>query len=152
MHNSQLTSSFRDPSGFLFKKGDKVIRQVNQVYKEDYDLLMSSGLYDSLTNKKFLIPHKEIEDEGQGDYYKIIEPEQLRYISYPYEWSFSQLKDAALLTMDIQVEAMKNGMCLKDASAYNVQFHNGRPIFIDTLSFTRYLEGQPWMAYRQFCM
>jgi len=151
MNIVQLTSSFRDPSGFLFKKEGKVLRQVNQVYKDDYDLLMNSGLYDSLVAKKWLIPHKEIEDEGREGFYKILEPEQLRYISYPYEWSFSQLKDAALLTIDIQIEAMKHGVYLKDASAYNVQFHNGRPIFIDTLSFEKYQEGKPWVAYRQYC-
>ena len=141
MNNSQLTSSFRDPSGFLFKKDDKVMRQVNQVYKEDYDLLMSSGLYDSLIAKKWLIPHRETEDEGQGDCYKILEPEQLRYISYPYEWSFSQLKDAALLTMDIQIEAMKHGMYLKDASAYNVQFHQRSP-YIYRYTFFRKVSGR----------
>jgi len=151
MKDTQLTSSFRDPSGFLFKKGDKVMRQVNQAYKESYDLLMNSGLYDSLIEKKWLIPHKETDDKGQKGFYKILEPEQLQYISYPYEWSFSQLKDAALLTMDIQIEAMKHGMHLKDASAYNIQFHNGRPIFIDTLSFEKYQEDSPWVAYRQFC-
>ena len=150
MNNNQLSSSFRDPSGFLFKKGNKVMRQVNQIYRENYDLLMSSGLYDILTAKKYLIPHHETADEAQGDYYKILEPEQLQYISYPYEWSFSQLKDAALLTMDIQIEALKHNMYLKDASAYNIQFHNGRPIFIDTLSFEKYEEGKPWVAYRQY--
>ena len=56
MNHSQLTSSFRDPSGFLFKKEDKIMRQVNQVYKENYDLLMNSGLYDSLTAKKLADP------------------------------------------------------------------------------------------------
>ena len=127
------------------------MRQVNQIYRENYDMLMSSGLYDSLIAKKYLIPHQETAGEGQGDYYKILEPEQLRYISYPYEWSFSQLKDAALLTMDIQIEAMKHNMYLKDASAYNIQFHNGRPVFIDTLSFEKYEEGKPWVAYRQYC-
>ena len=151
MNKDQLSSSFRDPSGFLFKRDGKVKRQVNQAYKENYDLLMGSGLYDSLIEKKWLIPHKEVDDGGQEDFYKILEPEQLRYISYPFEWSFSQLKDAALLTMDIQLEAMRHGMHLKDASAYNIQFHNGRPIFIDTLSFERYQEGNPWVAYRQFC-
>jgi ribosomal protein L11 methylase PrmA len=149
--NSQLTSSFRDPSGFLFREENRIKRQVNQVYKDNYDLLMSSGLYDALLEKQWLIPHKETGEEGQGDFYKILEPEHIRYISYPYEWSFSQLKDAALLTMDIQIEAMKHGMYLKDASAYNVQFHHGRPIFIDTLSFEKYQEGAPWVAYRQFC-
>lgn len=151
MKNKKLSSSFRDPSGFLFKQDNIIMRQVNQIYKDDYDLLMGSGLYKTLIEKKWLIEHEEVEEKGQHDYYKILVPEQIRYISYPYEWSFSQLKDAALLTINIQIEAMKYGMSLKDASAYNVQFHKGRPVFIDTLSFEKYQQGKPWVAYRQFC-
>jgi len=83
--------------------------------------------------------------------YKVLQVEPIRYISHPYEWSFSQYKDAALLTLQLQKEALKLGMTLKDASAYNVQFQDGHPVFIDTLSFSRYLEGTPWVAYRQFC-
>ncbi len=150
MKNTQLSSSFRDPSGFLFIKDHKVMRQVNLPYKDNYDQLMGSGLYASLAEKKWLISHEESNEKGDG-IYKILIPEQVRYISYPYEWSFNQLKDAALLTMDIQIEAMKYGMSLKDASAYNIQFHHGHPIFIDTLSFETYKEGNPWAAYRQFC-
>jgi ribosomal protein L11 methylase PrmA len=73
------------------------------------------------------------------------------FISYPYEWSFGQLKDAALATLTIQNRALKLGMSLKDASAYNIQFFKGRPTLIDTLSFEIYKEGEPWVAYRQFC-
>ncbi len=83
--------------------------------------------------------------------WKIIRPRPIDFISYPYEWSFSQLKDAALTTLKIQKIAMDHGMSLKDASAFNIQFQAGRPIFIDTLSFERYEEGQPWSAYRQAC-
>lgn len=151
MSQTPLPSSFRDPSGFLFKKDELVLRQVNQSYKDDYDLLMGSGLYESLVGKRWLIPHTEIDEAGGEGSYKVLLPEQIQYISYPYEWTFHQLKDAALLTMDIQVEAMKFGMHLKDASAYNVQFHKGRAVFIDTLSFAKYEEGTPWEAYRQFC-
>jgi ribosomal protein L11 methylase PrmA len=61
------------------------------------------------------------------------------------------LHDAALLTLQIQRLALAKGMTLKDATAYNVQFHKGRPVFIDTLSFENYIEGEPWVAYRQFC-
>ncbi|HLK17002.1 MAG TPA: hypothetical protein VKT78_19510 [Fimbriimonadaceae bacterium] len=81
----------------------------------------------------------------------VIRPEPIPFVSYPYEWSFSQLKDAALLTIAIQKRAIARGMSLKDASAYNIQFLRGRPIFIDTLSFERYREGEPWVAYGQFC-
>src|SRR6185369_1601810 len=72
-------------------------------------------------------------------------------ITYPYEWSFGQLKASALLTLDIQRRAMAAGFTLRDASAYNVQFRDGRPILIDTLSFRRAAAGAPWTAYRQFC-
>ena len=71
-------------------------------------------------------------------------------ISYPYEWSFSQYKDAALLTLAVE-RKLDYGMSLKDGSAYNVQFHEGRPVFIDTLSLEHFQEGMPWVAYRQFC-
>src|SRR5262249_54457679 len=67
------------------------------------------------------------------------------------EWSFSQLQDAALLTLDVQRSALAFGMSLKDCSAYNIQFRAGQPVFIDTLSFETYREGEPWVAYRQFC-
>lgn len=150
----RLAASFRDPSGFLFRDDDRLFRQVNKIYKNDYDLLMSSGLYERLTKKGWLITHREVENSPTNSekIYKIIEPYELRFISYPYEWCFSQLKDAALLTLNIQKEAIKSGLCLKDASAYNIQFQNGKPVLIDTLSFSRYIEGQPWFAYRQFCM
>jgi ribosomal protein L11 methylase PrmA len=146
-------SSFRDPSGFLFSAEGKLFRQVNKCYREDYDQLMGSGLYDKLCKKGLLIPHKEVDSNpGLNDgKYKVLEPEMVRFISYPYEWSFSQLKSAALITLEIQNTALQYDMILKDASAYNIQFHKGRPVFIDTLSFEKYHDGRPWEAYRQFC-
>jgi len=146
-------SSFRDPSGFLFYENGKLFRQVNIRYKEDYELLTGSGLHDKLCKKGLLIPHREVENYRgvNDDAYKVLEPEAINFISYPYEWSFSQLKDAALLTLAIQKISLQYGMTLKDASAYNIQFCKGKPIFIDTLSFEKYQEGKPWEAYRQFC-
>ncbi len=82
---------------------------------------------------------------------RVIRPEVIDFISYPYEWSFGMLRDAALLTLDAQALAFEAGFTLRDATAYNVQFRRGRPILIDTLSFERAEEGAPWIAYRQFC-
>ncbi|MCP5047973.1 MAG: SAM-dependent methyltransferase [bacterium] len=145
--------SFRDPSGFLFYRDNTLYRQVNKVYKKDYDFLMSCGLYQKLVDKGLLIPHEEVDvpfmEEIDG--YKILQPEMVPFISYPYEWSFSQLKDAALATIAIQKLAFEKGMSLKDSSAYNIQFLKGKPVFIDSLSFEVYKEGEPWVAYRQFC-
>jgi len=149
---SRVAGSFRDPSGFLFQRNSVLYRQVNQRYASDYDALIASGLYRTLTDAGLLIRHDEVDAAPQiADLaYKVICPTRVGFISYPYEWSFSQLKDAALLTLEIQRIAVEHDMVLKDASAYNVQFHEGRPIFIDTLSFERYTEGEPWIAYRQF--
>jgi ribosomal protein L11 methylase PrmA len=145
-------SSFRDNSGFIFIENNQYFRQINLSYQSHYEHLLTSGLYKALTSKSLLITHEEIaENNLKSGAYKIIKPQQLQFISYPYEWSFSMLKDAALLTLQIQEIALSYGMILKDASAYNVQFVSGRPIFIDTLSFEIYREGQPWQAYGQFC-
>jgi hypothetical protein len=146
-------ASFRDPSGFLFVRDGVLYRQVNQSYRDDYDLLVSSGLFDELVLAGALLPHEEVQvvPAETESAYKIVRPERLQFVSYPYEWCFEQLKDAALLTLRIQSKALGRGMTLKDASAYNVQFNAGRPVLIDSLSFERLMPGEPWVAYRQFC-
>src|SRR5687768_15426546 len=151
--SGQLSASFRDPSGFLFSRDGVLYRQVNRRYEQGYARLMESGLYDRLVKAGLLIPHVEVDQApAESDLsHKVIQPEHVPFISYPYEWSFSQLKDAALATLSIQRRSLKVGMSLKDASAYNIQFVRGKATLIDTLSFETYKEGQPWVAYRQFC-
>lgn len=153
MTNEDIAGSFRDPSGFLFSCDGLIYRQVNIVYKENYDQLIDSGLYKALVDARLLIPHQEVDiGYARSDKaYKVIKPELVPFISYPYEWCFGQLRDAALLTLKVQKIALDFGMSLKDGSAYNVQFRNSKPVFIDTLSFERYRQGKPWVAYRQFC-
>jgi len=148
-----LASSFRDPSGFVFYRNGMLYRQINTAYKANYDHLMDSGLYRVLVDARLLVSHEEVAVTGLSadQAYKTIKPELITFISYPYEWSFSQLKDTALTTLEVQRKAMDFGMSLKDCSAYNIQFKQGRPILIDTLSFEKYRERQPWVAYRQFC-
>ena len=151
--NGNIASSFRDPSGSLFFQDGSIYRRVDFRYKENYDHLINSGLYKTLVDSGLLVPHDEVGadfDKTCGAY-KVLKPELIPFISYPYEWCFSQLKNAALTTLEIQKKALRFGMTLKDSSAYNIQFMKGRPIFIDTLSFEKYREGQPWVAYRQFC-
>lgn len=153
MQSGRLASSFRDPSGFVFKEGGLFYRQVNRCYESAFLALESSGLYHELTAAGLLIPHKEVPvaKKRTAEGIAVIRPEQIPFISYPYEWCFSEYKDAALITLDIQARAIARGMSLKDASAYNIQFLKGKPVFIDTLSFEMYQEGAPWVGYRQFC-
>jgi ribosomal protein L11 methylase PrmA len=145
--------SFRDPSGFIFMKDCSLYRQVNFIYKENYDYLISSKLFEKLVDGNLLVDHKEVDQKYSPfpSCYKVLQPQSIPFVSYPYEWSFSQLKNAALTTLEIQKLSLQYGMTLKDGSAYNIQFYNGKSIFIDTLSFEKYQEGLPWVAYRQFC-
>lgn len=143
MSKEKIKSSFRDPSGYVYIENDEIYRKINESYFENYDLLMKSGLYDELIKEQLIIPHVELSNYT-------IKPE-MTFISYPYEWSFSQYKDAALATLKIEEIALKYGMSIKDASAYNIQFYNGKPVLIDTLSFEKYQEGSKWIAYKQFC-
>ena len=127
-NNGQLSASFRDPSGFLFSRDGVLYRQVNRKYEQEYVRLMESGLYEKLVKAGLLIAHVEADQEAaeQESAFKVIQPERVPFISYPYEWSFGQLKDAALATLSIQKRALKQGMSLKDASAYNIQFVRGK--------------------------
>ncbi len=114
---------------------------------------MESGLYDELTQCGLLVSHIEeaIDPPIPEISYKVIRPEKIPLISYPNEWCFSQLKSAALTTLEIQRRCMEKGMSLKDCSAFNIQFKGYQPLLIDTLSIQRYDKNAPWVGYRQFC-
>jgi len=114
---------------------------------------LERGLYAQLIHDGMLVEHEDADlaTAALPGAVAVIRPRELPLISYPYEWCFSQLRDAALLTLELQRRALAVGMRLKDASAYNVQFDRGRPILIDTLSFEVADTAQPWPAYRQFC-
>jgi hypothetical protein len=157
-----VPASFRDPAGFVWADGEAIYRHVAHSAQTRYDNLMSTGLYDELVEAGLLISHREVDvPSPRPGAYKVLQPEVIPFISYPYEWCFSQLKDAALLTLEVQKRAMRHGMWLHDASAYNVQFglastsaslrSGGRPVLIDTLSFEPVRKGEPWLAYGQFC-
>src|SRR5688572_2425977 len=120
MRATRLPGSFRDPAGHVFVADGTLYRQIEPAGREAYQLLMRSGLYDALVADGLLLPHEEIEaGESPGI---VIRPERIPMVSYPYEWCFSQLRDAALLTLRVQRKALQLGMSLKDASAFNVQF------------------------------
>lgn len=153
MTPERLGSSFRDPSGFVFRHNNNVYRKVGKSFASEYDSLRSAGLFQSLIEKKLLLAFEEVTIDGAtaNDFHRTLHPEQLEFVSYPYEWCFGQLKDAALVTLDAMSAALEQGFVIKDATAFNIQFHKGLPILIDTLSFETYVEGEPWIAYRQFC-
>lgn len=150
--SARVAGSFRDPAGFVFEDDGVLYRQVNDTFAAEYDAVVDSGLYDALHAEGLLVDHEVVDPAlGTDRAHAVLRPERLPFVSFPYEWSPGQLRDAALLTLRVQDVALEHGMILRDASAYNVQFRRGRAVFIDTLSFAPWEEGTPWVAYGQFC-
>jgi len=152
-HALRDPGSYRDPSGFVFRRDGVLYRQVNRSFAAEWRTFLDSGLYGELTGRGLLVPHEPAPTElALTDAAETtIRPREIRYISYPYEWTFTQLQDAALLTLEIQDRALTRGQTLRDATPFNVQFEGSSPIWIDSLSFAPLDAHRPWPAYRQFC-
>jgi hypothetical protein len=145
-------SSFRDPAGALFWQSGAIYRGINRCYERQFHAARDSGLYEKCVGGKLLLPFEVLKSsDAYPDYIAVLEPRQLSFISYPSEWSFDQLKDAAIVTLELHLEALRHGMLLKDASAFNIQMVDGRPCLIDHLSFDLLTEHAVWPAYGQFC-
>ncbi|HEX6656320.1 MAG TPA: SAM-dependent methyltransferase [Candidatus Limnocylindria bacterium] len=146
-------ASFRDPSGQVFRRNGVLHRQIQASGDADWKAFNASGLAASLVADRLMVEHEDadLSTAARPGAVAVIRPRELPLISYPYEWSFSQLREAALATLELQRRALAAGMRLKDASAYNIQFDAGRPILIDSLSFEAGDPREPWPAYRQFC-
>ncbi|MFV8346771.1 hypothetical protein [Flavobacterium sp. ZB4P13] len=141
-------SSFRDPEATLMYDDAHYYRTLSTTYAEEhYTNFKASGLKGALLNQGCILPFEEIAEQGNV----VLKTEKLSFVSYPYEWSFSQFKTAALFTLKINLIALEHGMVLKDASMFNVQFVGSTPVFIDLSSFEVYKEDKPWIAYYQFC-
>jgi hypothetical protein len=145
-------SSFRDPAGFLYWRDGQIFRHVDASYGAQYSRARESGLFEAATDKGLLLPFEDLGAPGDdARCLTVLRPELLEFVSYPYEWCFEQLKDAALLSLDLHLEALAHDMLLKDASAFNVHFQRGKPVFIDHLSFDLVESFGYWPAYGQFC-
>ena len=147
--------SFRDPSGRIYEAGGEIYRTVSRRAAEEYGYVQASGLLEKLmADGKVVgtetVDHSVLTDAGI-ETAMVLRHQRIPFISYPYEWPFSLLKSAALLHLDIHIEALKSGVTLSDASAFNVQFRGVEPMFIDVLSFKRYRDGEVWAGHRQFC-
>ncbi len=153
----RIPGSFRDPAGYVFECGNKIFRTVNACFSENFDHVHASGILEEFANRHWVLPANIINPDRDffqstgPDTQYILEIPKLPFISYPYEWTFSALKSAALLHLDIHLTALSQGMTLSDASAYNIQFQGAKPIFIDHLSFRPYTKGEMWAGHRQFC-
>lgn len=153
--------SFRDPSGYIFEDGDRILRAVMPRADESFRAIYESGIIGELSAKSLMIDCKRVDaDAATLEQYRgarddvaasLYEHPKVGMITYPYEWSFSQLKDAALAHLDLQMLALQLDYELSDATAYNMQFIDGRPVHIDVMSLRPYQDGVHWAGYNQFC-
>jgi SAM-dependent methyltransferase len=146
--------SFRDRDSRIFYDSGDVFRFLSPDGLQDWQALASSDLYARFSESGHLVPTELVRDElsTQNGWAAVLRHERVPFVSYPYEWTFSMLKDAALLELDLVLAGLQDGLILKDASPYNVQWQGAHPVFIDIGSFERLRPGEPWAGYRQFCM
>ena len=148
--------SFRDPAGRIFYYENKILRILNEDGFERYNFIEKNQIIKKAIEKKFLIKTKLLNEEEKSNInleknVAYLEHEKIPYISYPYEWSFNQLKDAAIFHLDFNLFLLEQNATLIDSSAYNIQFIGSKPIFIDVLSLKEYKEGEAWKGHKQFC-
>ena len=148
-------ASFRDPSGHIFHVGGRILRSVTARAAPHYEHVRNSGRLQAWVDRGWVVPTREVPrtelPAAESDVRFVLEHEPIPFISYPYEWPFAALKAAALLHLDLQLDALEHDIQLSDASAYNVQFTGAHPVFIDVLSFRQYRPGDYWVGHRQFC-
>ncbi|HUG32554.1 MAG TPA: methyltransferase [Acidimicrobiia bacterium] len=141
--------SFRDPASQVVFDGDRVLRLLDERGLEGWKALAESEFFERATSEGRLIAATPVEPPGDGVAGALEHP-LVPFVSYPHEWTFSMLRDAALLQLDLLAEALAEGITIKDATPLNIQFIAGRPVFIDIGSFETYSPGEPWIGYRQF--
>ncbi len=155
------TGSFRDWDGRIFTAESRILRALTSSGLAEWKALEGTDFFARFTESGELVLTEETDDETVravqradpgGIWVAALSHERVPFVSYPYEWSFSVLKDAALLQLRLTSAALAEGFVLKDASPYNVQWRGSQPLFIDVGSFERVRAGEPWAGYRQFCM
>jgi SAM-dependent methyltransferase len=149
--------SFRDRTSRVFYHADGVFRALNSQASQEWRKLSSTAFFQRFVNEGKLIHTEQIETSigsaliPEAGWETVLKHQTIPFVSYPYEWCFGMLKDAALLQLELLQAALAEDMTLKDASPFNVQWIGTHPVFIDIPSFERLVAGEPWVGYRQFC-
>jgi len=140
----------------VFTTPDGVFRVLSAAGMDDWQALAESPLWLELLDEGHVVATEPVAigavpDLLAGKAAGVLRHERVPFVSYPYEWPFSMLKDAALLQLGLNQRTLRAGLAIKDATPYNVQWRGTRPVFIDIGSFERLRPEEPWAGYRQFC-
>jgi SAM-dependent methyltransferase len=151
------SASFRDPSARVFRHNGTVYRALGTRALADWNALSAAPFWRRFVDDGRLVGTTRDDGalshipEADGHWVGALRHDSIPVISYPYEWPFGMLQDAALLQLDLLLAALTDGFVLKDGTPYNVQWVGSRPVFIDIASITTLAPGSPWEGYRQFC-
>ena len=146
--------SFRDPLSRVVVDECGVMRVVRGRGVDDLAALQTAPFFAIALRERQVVGTRNIDVPAtfRADWQAAVEHDRIPVISYPYEWTFSMLQDAALQQLALTRAALTDGLVTKDATPYNTQFVGAEPTFIDVGSFERLPKGEPWRAHRQFCM
>ena len=147
--------SYRDRNGAVFYRGDRVLRAISEKALANWERLSAARFFREMTAGRRIVATERVAvpppEMSGGEWAAVLSHARIPFVSYPYEWAFGMLKDAALLHLDLVRAALDEDMILKDSSAYNIQWVGAEPVFIDIPSFEALAPGEPWIGYRQFC-
>ena len=145
--------SFRDPNSRVWREGARVLRGLDENAAASFGRLSETRFFAKALEAGDVVGTEVVEAAAPDgcDWDLVLEHRAVPVVTYPHEWSFSMLQDAARLTLRLVREAIDEGFTTKDATPYNVQFVGPEPTFIDIGSFEPYRAGEPWWGYRQFC-
>ncbi len=143
--------SYRDPGSRVFRRNSDVFRALDARAMADWEQLQTTRFFSAGVADGTIVSTERVDvAPPPGEWAGVLRHDAIPIISYPYEWTFSMLRDAALLQLDLMSAALAENMILKDATPYNVQWRGPRPVFIDIGSFERLEPGDLWVGYRQF--
>ncbi len=155
------SGSFRDPSGYVFSNGREIFRTVNEISYEEFKKVFETGAIQEMVRRNIMICCEAVDPAlvdlamfrgARGEHPRmVLKHPKIPFVSYPYEWTFEQMKDAALAHLELQIGCLEYGVTLSDATPFNMQFFEGSFKHIDVLSLRPYIEDEVWAGYNQFC-
>jgi SAM-dependent methyltransferase len=156
---SSVSGSFRDHDSRVFSAEGEILRSLSGAALADYEALAASRFFSEAQRSGAVVRTELLSGfipppgcRPPAGCAAVLRHERIPFLSWPFEWPFSMLKDASLLTLELIDNALDEGLILKDGTPYNVQWRGAAPVFIDVGSFERLSDGEPWFGYRQFCM
>ena len=107
--------SFRDPMSRVLVHGDDILRVLGTEAVADWEALAGSSFFPKAVAEGRIVrterlPADEVAALGPGaEWEAVLRHDRVPMLSYPYEWSFEMLKDAAKLQLELTARRSTTG-------------------------------------------